>query len=145
MSRYMAEIQSLYSIVRGFRHDLGNLVISMSLAIEEENIPEIQRIHREVLEKGYKEINTEALSGFNLVNIKDSALRSILIRGWLDARDAGVEMTFETSEPIEQLPVDLLDIVRIVGILVTNPLSKLQRSRRKESSYCYFLFPKLFT
>ena len=38
MSRYMAEIQSLYSIVRGFRHDLGNLVISMSLAIEEENI-----------------------------------------------------------------------------------------------------------
>ena len=26
MSRYMAEIQSLYSIVRGFRHDLGNLV-----------------------------------------------------------------------------------------------------------------------
>ena len=73
MSRYMAEIQSLYSIVRGFRHDLGNLVISMSLAIEEENIPEIQRIHREVLEKGYKEINTEALSGFNLVNIKDSA------------------------------------------------------------------------
>ena len=30
----MAEIQSLYSIVRGFRHDLGNLVISMSLAIE---------------------------------------------------------------------------------------------------------------
>ena len=98
MSRYMAEIQSLYSIVRGFRHDLGNLVISMSLAIEEENIPEIQRIHREVLEKGYKEINTEALSGFNLVNIKDSALRSILIRGWLDARDAGVEMTFETSE-----------------------------------------------
>lgn len=54
MSRYMAEIQSLYSIVRGFRHDLGNLVISMSLAIEEENIPEIQRIHREVLEKVIK-------------------------------------------------------------------------------------------
>ena len=52
----MAEIQSLYSIVRGFRHDLGNLVISMSLAIEKENIPEIRRIHREVLEKSYKKI-----------------------------------------------------------------------------------------
>ena len=65
MSRYMAEIQSLYSIVRGFRHDLGNLVISMSLAIEEENIPEIRRIHREVLEKSYKKINAEELSGFS--------------------------------------------------------------------------------
>ncbi len=50
MSRYMAEIQSLYSIVR-ICHDLGNLVTSMSLAIEEENIPEIQRIHREVLKR----------------------------------------------------------------------------------------------
>ena len=47
----MAEIQSLYSIVRGFVMIWENLVISMSLAIEEENIPEIQRIHREVLEK----------------------------------------------------------------------------------------------
>ena len=74
MSRYMAEIQSLYSIVRGFRHDLGNLVISMSLAIEEENIPEIRRIHREVLEKIYKKINAEELSGFNLVNIRDYAI-----------------------------------------------------------------------
>ena len=143
MSRYMAEIQSLYSIVRGFRHDLGNLVISMSLAIEEENIPEIQRIHREVLEKGYKEINTEALSGFNLVNIKDSALRSILIRGWLDARDAGVEMTFETSEPIEQLPVDLLDIVRIVGILVTNALEASKEAEEKKVYIAIFSISKI--
>lgn len=143
MSRYMAEIQSLYSIVRGFRHDLGNLVISMSLAIKEENIPEIQRIHREVLEKGYKEINTEELSGFNLVNIKDSALRSILIRGWLDARDAGVEMTFETSEPIEQLPVDLLDIVRIVGILVTNALEASKEAEEKKVHVAIFSISKI--
>ena len=139
MSRYMAEIQSLYSIVRGFRHDLGNLVISMSLAIEEKNISEIQRIHREVLEEGYKKINTEELSGFNLVNIRDSALRSILIRGWLDARDAGVEMTFETSEPIEQLPVDLLDIVRIVGILVTNALEASKEAEEKTAAVRKYL------
>jgi len=143
MSRYMAEIQSLYSIVRGFRHDLGNLVISMSLAIEEENIPEIRRIHREVLEKSYKKINAEELSGFNLVNIRDSALRSILIRGWLDARDAGVEMTFETSEPIEQLPVDLLDIVRIVGILVTNALEASKEAEEKKVHIAIFSISKI--
>ena len=143
MSRYMAEIQSLYSIVRGFRHDLGNLVISMSLAIEEKNISEIQRIHREVLEEGYKKINTEELSGFNLVNIRDSALRSILIRGWLDARDAGVEMTFETSEPIEQLPVDLLDIVRIVGILVTNALEASKEAEEKKVHIAIFSISKI--
>ena len=45
MSRYMAEIQSLYSIVRGFVMIWGNLVISMSLAIEEENIQKYKRIH----------------------------------------------------------------------------------------------------
>lgn len=143
MSRYMAEIQSLYSTVRGVRHDLGNIVISMSLAIQEGNIPEIQRIYREVLEKSYREINTEKLSGFNLVNIKDSALRSILIRGWLDARDAGVEMTFETSESIEQLPVDLLDIVRIVGILVTNALEASKEAEEKKVRIAIFSISKM--
>ena len=139
----MAEIQSLYSTVRGVRHDLGNIVISMSLAIQEGNIPEIQRIYREVLEKSYREINTEKLSGFNLVNIKDSALRSILIRGWLDARDAGVEMTFETSESIEQLPVDLLDIVRIVGILVTNALEASKEAEEKKVRIAIFSISKM--
>ena len=143
MSRYMAEIQSLYSTVRGVRHDLGNIVISMSLAIQEGNIPEIQRIYREVLEKSYREINTEKLSGFNLVNIKDSALRSILFRGWLDARDAGVEMTFETSESIEQLPVDLLDIVRIVGILVTNALEASKEAEEKKVRIAIFSISKM--
>ena len=57
----------------------------------------------------------------------------------MDARDAGVEMTFETSEPIEQLPVDLLDIVRIVGILVTNALEASKEAEEKKGSYCYFL------
>ena len=143
MSRYMAEIQSLYSTVRGVRHDLGNIVISMSLAIQEGDIPEIQRIYREVLEKSYREINTEKLSGFNLVNIKDSALRSILIRGWLDARDAGVEMIFETSESIEQLPVDLLDIVRIVGILVTNALEASKEAEEKKVRIAIFSISKM--
>ena len=104
---------------------------------------QIQRIHREVLEKGYKKINTEELSGFNLVNIRDSALRSILIRGWLDARDAGVEMTFETSEPIEQLPVDLLDIVRIVGILVTNALEASKEAEEKKVHIAIFSISKI--
>ena len=115
----------------------------MSLAIQEGNIPEIQRIYREVLEKSYREINTEKLSGFNLVNIKDSALRSILIRGWLDARDAGVEMTFETSESIEQLPVDLLDIVRIVGILVTNALEASKEAEEKKVRIAIFSISKM--
>ena len=78
-----------------------------------------------------------------MVNIKDSALRSILIRGWLDARDAGVEMTFETSEPIEQLPVDLLDIVRIVGILVTNALEASKEAEERKFILLFSLFQKL--
>lgn len=48
----MAEIQSLYSIVRGFRHDLGNLVISMSLAIEEEIFQKFE----ESIEKYWKKV-----------------------------------------------------------------------------------------
>ncbi len=68
----------------------------MSLAIEEENIPEIQRIHREVLEKGYDKRSIHYQD--STWSISKILLYEALIRRLVDARN-----DLETSEPIEQL------------------------------------------
>lgn len=80
MEQYMNKIQGLYLELKGFRHDFGNIITSLNLAIEEENIEDIKRIQRDVLEECYGQLQKEEYTGFDLGNIRDSALRSILSR-----------------------------------------------------------------
>ena len=44
IEQYMNKIQGLYLELKGFRHDFGNIITSLNLAIEEENIEEKGKI-----------------------------------------------------------------------------------------------------
>ena len=141
MEQYMNKIQGLYLELKGFRHDFGNIITSLNLAIEEENIEDIKRIQRNVLEECYGQLQKEEYTGFDLGNIRDSALRSILSRGWIYAEEMGVKLTFETEDVIEKVPMRLLDLVRTVGILVNNAIEAAKMSQEKEVQIAVFNMP----
>ena len=141
MEQYMDKIQDLYAELKGFRHDFGNIITSLNLAIEERDLEDIKRIKRDVLEECYRELQKEEYTGFDLGNIRDSALRSILSRGWIYAEKLGVKLTFETGEVIEKLPMRLLDLVRTVGILVNNAIEAANSSLEKEVHIAVFNMP----
>ena len=141
MEQYMDKIQDLYAELKGFRHDFGNIITSLNLAIEERDLEDIKRIKRDVLEECYGELQKEEYTGFDLGNIRDSALRSILSRGWIYAEKLGVKLTFETGEVIEKLPMRLLDLVRTVGILVNNAIEAANSSVEKEVHIAVFNMP----
>ena len=141
MEQYMNKIQGLYLELKGFRHDFGNIITSLNLAIEEENIEDIKRIQRDVLEECYGQLQKEEYTGFDLGNIRDSALRSILSRGWIYAEEMGVKLTFETEDIIEKVPMRLLDLVRTVGILVNNAIEAAKMSQEKEVQIAIFNMP----
>ena len=141
MEQYMNKIQGLYLELKGFRHDFGNIITSLNLAIEEENIDDIKRIQRDVLEECYGQLQKEEYTGFDLGNIRDSALRSILSRGWIYAEEMGVKLTFETEDIIEKVPMRLLDLVRTVGILVNNAIEAAKMSQEKEVQIAVFNMP----
>ena len=141
MEQYMDKIQDLYAELKGFRHDFGNIITSLNLAIEERDLEDIKRIKRDVLEECYGELQKEEYTGFDLGNIRDSALRSILSRGWIYAEKLGVKLTLETGEVIEKLPMRLLDLVRTVGILVNNAIEAANSSLEKEVHIAVFNMP----
>ena len=141
MEQYMDKIQDLYAELKGFRHDFGNIITSLNLAIEERDLEDIKRIKRDVLEECYGELQKEEYTGFDLGNIRDSALRSILSRGWIYAEKLDVKLTFETGEVIEKLPMRLLDLVRTVGILVNNAIEAANSSLEKEVHIAVFNMP----
>lgn len=78
LQNYTDEIVGLYNEIRGFRHDYAGMLVSMQMAIDSGNLQEIDRIYNEVLVKANHKLRSDKYTYFDLNNIEDSALRSLV-------------------------------------------------------------------
>ena len=132
LQTYTDEIVGLYNEIRGFRHDYAGMLVSMQMAIDSEDLQEIDRVYNEVLVKANQKLRSEKYTYFDLNNIDDSALRSLIAQSIVYARNSGVEFTLEVKDVITRLSMDLLDLVRIMSILLNNAVEGAADSYLKQ-------------
>ena len=132
LQTYTDEIVELYNEIRGFRHDYAGMLVSMQMAIDSGNLQEIDRVYNEVLVKANQKLRSEKYTYFDLNNIEDSALRSLIAQSIIYARNSGVEFTLEVKDVITRLSMDLLDLVRIMSILLNNAVEGAADSYLKQ-------------
>ena len=132
LQTYTDEIVKLYNEIRGFRHDYAGVLVSMQMAIDSEDLQEIDRVYNEVLVKANQKLRSEKYTYFDLNNIDDSALRSLIAQSIIYARNSGVEFTLEVKDVITRLSMDLLDLVRIMSILLNNAVEGAADSYLKQ-------------
>ncbi len=132
LQTYTDEIVGLYNEIRGFRHDYAGMLVSMQMAIDSGNLQEIDRVYNEVLVKANQKLRSEKYTYFDLNNIEDSALRSLIAQSIVYARNNDVEFTLEVKDVITRLSMDLLDLVRIMSILLNNAVEGAADSYLKQ-------------
>ena len=132
LQTYTDEIVKLYNEIRGFRHDYAGMLVSMQMAIDSEDLQEIDRVYNEVLVKANQKLRSEKYTYFDLNNIEDSALRSLIAQSIVYARNNDVEFTLEVKDVITRLSMDLLDLVRIMSILLNNAVEGAADSYLKQ-------------
>ena len=132
LQNYTDEIVGLYNEIRGFRHDYAGMLVSMQMAIDSGNLQEIDRVYNEVLVKVNHKLRSDKYTYFDLNNIEDSALRSLVAQSIVYARNNGVEFTLEVKDTITKLPIDLLDLVRIMSVLLNNAVEGSADSYKKQ-------------
>ena len=132
LQTYTDEIVKLYNEIRGFRHDYAGMLVSMQMAIDSEDLQEIDRVYNEVLVKANQKLRSEKYTYFDLNNIEDSALRSLIAQSIVYARNNDVEFTLEVKDVITRLSIDLLDLVRIMSILLNNAVEGAADSYLKQ-------------
>ncbi|VRL58712.1 sensor histidine kinase [Streptococcus pneumoniae] len=135
LQNYTDEIVGLYNEIRGFRHDYAGMLVSMQMAIDSGNLQEIDRVYNEVLVKAIKanhKLRSDKYTYFDLNNIEDSALRSLVAQSIVYARNNGVEFTLEVKDTITKLPIELLDLVRIMSVLLNNAVEGSADSYKKQ-------------
>ncbi|MCY7094965.1 competence system sensor histidine kinase ComD [Streptococcus oralis] len=132
LQTYTDEIVELYNEIRGFRHDYAGMLVSMQMAIDSGDLQEINRVYNEVLVKANQKLRSEKYTYFDLNNIEDSALRSLIAQSIVYARNNDVEFTLEVKDVITRLSMDLLDLVRIMSILLNNAVEGAADSYLKQ-------------
>lgn len=132
LQTYTDEIVGLYNEIRGFRHDYAGMLVSMQMAIDSKDLQEIDRIYNEVLVKANQKLRSDKYTYFDLNNIEDSALRSLIAQSIVYARNNDVEFTLEVKDIITRLSIDLLDLVRIMSVLLNNAVEGAAESYLKQ-------------
>ena len=122
MERYSRHIEELYKEVRSFRHDYTNLLTSLRLGIEEEDLEQIKEVYDSVLKDSSEKLQDNKYDLGRLVNIRDKALKSLLAGKFLKARDKNIVFNVEVPEEIQVEGMSLLDFLTIVSILCDNAI-----------------------
>ena len=122
MERYSRHIEELYKEVRSFRHDYTNLLTSLRLGIEEEDMEQIKEVYDSVLKDSSQKLQDNKYDLGRLVNIRDRALKSLLAGKFLKARDKKIVFNVEVPEEIQVEGMSLLDFLTIVSILCDNAI-----------------------
>ena len=122
MERYSRHIEELYKEVRSFRHDYTNLLTSLRLGIEEEDMEQIKEVYDSVLKDSSEKLHDNKYDLGRLVNIRDKALKSLLAGKFLKARDKKIIFNVEVPEEIQVEGMSLLDFLTIVSILCDNAI-----------------------
>jgi len=132
LQTYTDEIVGLYNEIRGFRHDYAGMLVSMQMAIDSRDLQEIDRVYNEVLVKANQKLRSDKYTYFDLNNIEDSALRSLIAQSIVYARNKNVEFTLEVKDTITKLSIDLLDLVRMMSVLLNNAVEGAAESYLKQ-------------
>ncbi len=122
MERYSRHIEELYKEVRSFRHDYTNLLTSLRLGIEEEDMEQIKEVYGSVLKDSSQKLQDNKYDLGRLVNIRDKSLKSLLAGKFLKARDKNIVFNVEVPEEIQVEGMSLLDFLTIVSILCDNAI-----------------------
>ena len=122
MERYSRHIEELYKEVRSFRHDYTNLLTSLRLGIEEEDMEQIKEVYNSVLKNSSQKLQDNKYDLGRLVNIRDRALKSLLAGKFIKAREKDIVFNVEVPEEIQVESMSLLDFLTIVSILCDNAI-----------------------
>nr|WP_248628854.1 GHKL domain-containing protein [Enterococcus cecorum] len=114
-----------------FRHDYKNLILSLKEKAEfSQDIALKEKI--ESLEHYSQPYLTDKFAYRYLKNVKNDYVKSLLISKLYTASQKYIHCTFECPNVIQNIPMDIFDFVRVLGILIDNALEAAEESEQKE-------------
>lgn len=122
MRDYTEKLEGHYEDFRVFRHDYKNILSTLNYFIEEEKWGNLKEYyHQKILPTG-KALSSSKYAIGNLHLIEIPAVKGLVYTKLITALNKGISPVLELTEPLREVPMDELDLSRILGILLDNAI-----------------------
>lgn len=122
LQEYTNQIENIYSSLRSFKHDYSNIMLSMSGYIEANDMDGLKEYFDKEILPLSKKITKNTAHINQLMNIKTTELKSIISSKLLYAIELNINVNIEVTDEIVSLPIDTLDLCRVIGIFLDNAI-----------------------
>ncbi|CAM3291523.1 Histidine kinase [Streptococcus pluranimalium] len=138
LSQYSNHIESLYREIRSFRHDYTNILVSLSEAIQDEDISLIRSIYNSVVAGSDKKFYKGKYDIARLANIYNPAMKSLLSAKLLEAQQKGIEIAIEIEKMIDIPDMEMIDFITLLSILLDNSIEAAEKCQDANILLAYF-------
>ncbi|WP_159592367.1 GHKL domain-containing protein [Streptococcus halichoeri] len=122
ITNYSYQIEHLYQEVRSFRHDYVNILTSLKIGIDSQNMDIVSDIYQSVLKDSGKALKGKKFDVARLRNILDVPLKSLLISKLSEAQSLFIPVSLEIEKPILLRNMEQIDFLTVISILFDNAL-----------------------
>jgi len=125
MSFYLDEIEQQQAAMRKFKHDLQNLFSALDIFIKDDDLKGLKQFYPKV--RMASEVITKnefMLDGLSKIKIRE--IKNILIAKLAMAQNLEIDTRLEVGSEINDITVDTIAMVRILGIILDNAIEELQ-------------------
>jgi len=125
MSFYLDEIEQQQVAIRKFKHDQQNLFSTIDIYIQNRDWEGLTQFYPKV--RTASEIITKnefELEGLSQIKMRE--IKNILIAKLAMAQNLEINTKLEIGEEIDDIPVDPVALVRMLGIILDNAIEELQ-------------------
>lgn len=138
MKEYINQIEDLYLNIRSFKHDYINILSSFHSYINEHNYEGLEKyFSREILPAGLSLAFEDSVYG-RLGFIQVPEIKSIVYTKILCAKKQKINIMTSIKEKIDYFPMNTLDLVRVLGILLDNAIEASILTNEKFLSITFF-------
>ncbi|MCL2427155.1 MAG: GHKL domain-containing protein [Oscillospiraceae bacterium] len=119
------ELMHQYTAMRKFKHDQCNIFSSMDIFATDENWVGMKHYYNDKIKPAFAVITEGDFALESLTRINIQEVKSILTIKLSMAQNLGINTTFEADAAIDDIPIDSITIVRMLGILLDNAIEEL--------------------
>ena len=129
---YTNNLENLYMDMRKFRHDYINILSSISGFIEENNMIELEKYFSNTIYPLNKKMQSNNNKLVLLRNIKITEFKGLISSKLIKAQELGLNVDIDIMEEILSINMDIIDLIRSIGILLDNAIEASISTEEKD-------------
>lgn len=127
MNSYTAEVEKNYQELRKFRHDYKNMLLGLQVSQESNELN--KEYLSEMIDYSHQLIDQSVMRFAGISKIGIPSLKSLIITKLSQAEQKGFVVTVECLYPIDEVSLDEVKLIRIIGILLDNATEAAETSQ----------------